>query len=225
MPSATIDPWTFATDLIFIVGFIFIATAILRKNHAREIYLIWYYNSFCFLIFCGMEVWAKLNGRDLFDVCNPYQDSCRRLHEMLTNTKHELAFLGIAVGIAIGPQLLTYFLAGLSGAASAPRYVRQIQTVTVWSLVKFLAGLGGIIAAEPLATMIVRRPVSAYDLAFIMGGLAITTVAFTLAALYVFATENIPPFFRWCYTHFKPARLPYRWLIKLHRFFTRHVRN
>src|SRR5436190_3491385 len=44
-------------------------------------------------------------------------------------------------------------LSGLSGAATAPIYIRQIGLVAVWSIIKFLAGLGGILLAQPAAKL------------------------------------------------------------------------
>jgi hypothetical protein len=200
-------------------------TIVLRKNHAREIYLIWYYNSFFFLIFFSMGVIAELKGTQPAEVCKPYEAICKSLHSMLTDVADEFILLGVLVGLSIGPQLLTYFLSGVSGTASAPKYMRQIQTIAVWSLVKFFAGFGGILTAHPLAKFATRRPLAPNDVEDLNVGLFITVLAFTWAAGYVLITENLPALLRWCFTHFRPSRTPYRALIQLHRFFTRHARS
>ena len=50
-------------------------------------------------------------------------------------------------GCVVLPQWLTYFLSGLSGDATLPRYVSQATDVAMWSLIKTVASLSGIALA------------------------------------------------------------------------------
>ena len=89
--------------------------------------------------------------------------------------------------LAVGPQLLTYVLSGLTGAASAPKYITEVGTVAIWSIVKFAAGLGGVLTAEPFVALFVNKP---FTFAAFFAGFRYTMIAFTYAALYIFFTES-----------------------------------
>ena len=201
---------------------IYSAIQLLKTNYAREIYLIWYYNSFFFLVFFGMALVAEQRKVPLTRVCEPREATCKAIYDYLTNIDDELSLVAVIVALSIGPQLLTYLLSGLSGTASAPKFVAQIQSITVWSLVKFVAGLGGILTAQPLAKLAAGSPIELKDFRDFAVGFSFTAIGFTWAATYIAATENAPAFFR---AHYNWARAPFRALVKIHRFFTRHVRR
>jgi hypothetical protein len=72
---------------------------------------------------------------------------------MLTNFHDELKLVAIFTSITVLPQILAYLLSAPSGSATAPRYVRRIQQLAAWSLIKFVAGLGGLSAALLFVTV------------------------------------------------------------------------
>src|SRR5262249_23664640 len=158
------------------------ATFRLRKKHAGEIYLVWYINTFFFLLFLGIGVAAEKQGTRLTEVCGSYEDACKTIYDYLTNTRGETSLILIGVGLAIGPQVLTYLLSGLSGAASAPKFVLQVETIAIWSWVKFTAALGGILLAEPLARLVTGSKVEIVEF---LPGPIYTIVAFSYASTHV----------------------------------------
>jgi hypothetical protein len=76
----------------------------------------------------------------------------RTVYNSLTDIKGEAKLVLAVVGLVVVPQLLTYFLGGLSGSASPPVFVSQITDLAVLSLVKFLAAWSGIVAANNVWT-------------------------------------------------------------------------
>jgi hypothetical protein len=115
----------YTTLLKFGMYLFFIISAIhaLKDKHAREIYVIWYINSFFFIFFFGMGVVAEKKNIRLLEVCGSYEETCETIYDYLTNSDDEIALVLIFTAPAIGPQLLTYVLSGLSGSASAPKFV------------------------------------------------------------------------------------------------------
>jgi hypothetical protein len=128
---------------------------LLREEHSLEIYVIWYIFSFAFLLFFGLHMVAERAHIELPEIFGPRgKDVFKAAYGWLTNTDDEWMLVVAILGLGIGPQLLTYILCSLSGSASPPRFVWQIESVAAWSLIKFCAALTGILAAEQLARWI-----------------------------------------------------------------------
>lgn len=187
------------------------------RGYHSEVYLIWYINSFFLILFYGLGVIAAQNNVGITEVCKPYEETCRSAYEYLTNIRDELTLIAAVSALAIGPQVLTYVLSGLSGSASPPRFVSQIAKIAVWSLIKFTAGLGGILLSKPLVDLTVGRHVTFHEF---LPGFRYTTISFLYAALYIAATRGLADHLRE-----QLAGLPLRVLVRIHRFFTRNVRT
>jgi hypothetical protein len=126
---------------IFLLALVCFFIWALRKTHAGEIYVIWLFFTFFFVLSFLLDS-ASLNlsaGEIVADVYSYLDDA---------DTEAKIVF-GTFV-LLIVPQLLTYFLSGLSGSASPPVFVSQITNIAVWSLVKFLAAFSGIVTATSL---------------------------------------------------------------------------
>jgi hypothetical protein len=187
-----------------------------RNGYAHEIYLIWYINSFFFVLFYGMGIIAGQNNVGLMEVCGAtYQSSCQSIYNYLTNVEDEVRLIAAVTALALGPQFLTYILSGLFGCASPPRFVSQTAKVAIWSFVKFAAGLGGILTAQPLANLTFGKPFVVHEL---LVGFRYTVLAFVYASFYVSMSEALPTYF---YREFG-GLLP-RAMSKIHQFFTRNV--
>jgi hypothetical protein len=154
---------------IFQYYFLFVALVTLcscifymRYQYAAEIYLIWYIFSLFFLVFLVINLVAEKKhvpianvfGTSLFEV----------VYSTLTDIDSEISLVAGTVALVIGPQLLTYVLSGLSGSASPPVFVGRIQTIAAWSLIKFLAGVGGILIAQLLVKLLSEKPISKQEL-------------------------------------------------------------
>jgi hypothetical protein len=125
---------------------------------------------------------------------------------------------GLRKLLAIAPQLLSYFLSGLSGSASAPKFVLQIQTIITWSFVKFFAALGGISSAQFFSALIAgKSPV----LRHLASGLASAMLAFLITLVYFLFTEWVPAIRRERAGTVRPW--PPKAVIALHGFFTRNT--
>src|SRR5437016_4716816 len=109
------------TDVViaaFILAFLYAQVLALRQHHSQEIYAIWYVFSLFGLIFLALHVAAEREGKEVTDILGPsWSTTLKVVYRSLTEFTDELLLVGAFVYLAIGPQLLTYFLAGLSGSA------------------------------------------------------------------------------------------------------------
>jgi hypothetical protein len=126
----------------------------MRRWHAPKVYVSWLVFSFFFSIFIGPAFYADRHGIGLEEVCGDYEKRCAEIIAGLTSFEHEIGLLAILIGITVVPQLLAYCLSALSGSATAPRYIWTIHQMAVWSLIKFVAGIGGIFLAQGIARSI-----------------------------------------------------------------------
>lgn len=112
-------------------------------------------------IFIELYFWANQDKKERTEVFGPsYADLFKSIYYYFTNLNNELLLVAAFVYIGIGPQFLTYFLSGLSGSASPPKFVRQISMIATWSLVKFMAALSGILLAHPILNLLISKGVS-----------------------------------------------------------------
>jgi hypothetical protein len=192
----------------------------LRRPHSGEIYVIWYIFSFFGLIFFYLYFTAESKGKEITDV---FGESSAKLlatiYSYLTSVEGEFQLVVAVVCLAVAPQLLAYFLSGLSGSATSPMFARQIGQIAIWSLIKFMATLGGILLADPLAKFCLGKQVSASDF---VQPIPIISTAIMLAVILhqCFDQEfelHLMPGFR---VH---VRVPM--LLKIHEFFTRFARQ
>ena len=198
--------------LIFMVGSIAFLSF---RGRATDIYVIWYINTFFFLLFYGLGVATKLQGVSLLDVCGSYKDACSLVYDMLTNSEHEFLLFYVLIALALAPQILTYLLSGLSGCASAPYYVLEITSVGLWSIIEFTAALGGILVASSLATLTVGQPVTLHEFG---DGFRWIPFAFFTALGHHMLIREMPELIR----EERNSRV-LRVLWRVHRFFTRNV--
>jgi hypothetical protein len=108
--------------------------------------------------------------------------------------------------------VLTYFLSGLSGSASTPKFVILVERFGAWSFIKFSAGLSGILTAEVLTKL--PDQYFLYPSEFVLP-LAYICGAFAYAWLQIilFEESSIDPQHKW------PT------LRAINDFFTRHSRS
>ncbi|MDF0584741.1 hypothetical protein [Bradyrhizobium yuanmingense] len=216
------DVVTFIGAAVIIICFallLAVALAVLRKTHAAEIYLIWYIHSFFFIVFTALHFYSYDKHFFVYQVCGSYEESCKSIYDYLTNTRGEIELVVILTSLAILPQLLAYLLSGLSGTGTAPRFINQTQTIAIWSLVKFFAGLGGILAGEFLGRVIWHSmywtPAPAPTIPDFIPPFFVTTIAFVIAATHVYFSETFP---KWRDAH---SRL-FSPFSTLHQFLTRY---
>jgi hypothetical protein len=214
--------FTEGTVLDVVLGFPALLIAIYYMaewGHDREIYLIWYIESFFFLLFYGIGVFAEDPDAHPAKLCAPFAETCKSIYKYLTTVDDEVGLILIVAALAIGPQVLTYFLSGMSGSASAPRFVSQITKIANWSFIKFMAGFGGILMAAPFAKLTIGKPITFSD--FFLA-IRVCCFAFTYTATYILLSSEAPKFFR---RHAESSRGPFRVLVTMHEFFTRNTRD
>jgi hypothetical protein len=154
---AELDPVNLFRIFLQCVFFGILSGAIfyMRKRHAHKVYVIWLVISFFFTAFLGPAIYAYKKDLGLEEICGAYEQRCTQLITSLTTINDELVLLAVFIGITVVPQLLAYFFSALSGSATAPRYIWTIQQAAVWSLIKFIAGVGGIFYAQGVAELLV----------------------------------------------------------------------
>lgn len=176
----------FQTSLLFFFFlslFLWGAGYVVSKKHPDEMYLVWYIHALFLVLFTGLEIRAQLNGAELAAICGSYQGPCNSMLKSLTSFEDEAALIAIGAAVIILPQVLSYLPSGVFGCATPPLFVWTTLKLGVWSLVKFCAGFGGIVMAEPLATLILLKPVK---LGAFVPGYALVTGAFGYAMILCF---------------------------------------
>ncbi len=192
------------------------AIFVLSHRHSREIYIIWYIFSFFFWIFVGLYAFVARVEEEFTEyvVGQPVADAFIIIYNYLTDVQGEVRLIGAVVVLAVLPQLSAYVLSGLSGSATPPMFVRQISRIAIWSLIKFVATLSGILLAYPPVQFFLGYKV---DTSKVFQGIFLISVAFILAAWIAVLEER----------GLLPQFLVYnrRELGKIHNFFTRHSRQ
>jgi hypothetical protein len=198
----------FETLLAVVIGLLVLFIWGLRRTHADQIYVTWLLFSVFFVVFFFLfhinvgDVFGK-SGQAIYDATYPY----------LTNFQAEVDMVVVIVGFVVLPQLLTYFLCGLSGSAFPPVFVSQITKMAIWSLVKFLAVYAGILMAYPIARWSMGRGEIKID--DILVAVFTVTAGFFILWVYYGATRIIDFLFR---------RKAFSLLRNVHEFFTRYSR-
>jgi hypothetical protein len=207
-----------------VLGFLAAQVYELSQDHPGEVYGIWYFFSLLFLIFVALYILAEwLCKKEVTEVLGEFlAPAFKWVYDALTNFQGELILVAAFVYVAIAPQVLTYLLSGFSGAASLPQFIQTIRWLAIWSVIKFMAGLAGILLADALAKLFLGKPVSSYDFfhaAFFIAG------AFYLAVLHhKFELDwekwelPVTPGLR---IRVRLVHMPR--LVKIHEFFTRHT--
>ena len=182
---------------------------LLREDHAREIYIIWYMFFLFFVIFCVLHAYARVNNVALKDAFGRQGgEFFASAYDYLTNFEAEVAMVLTIFVLAVVPQWLTYIISGLSGSATPPKFVSQVTDIAMWSLIKFMAALGGVM----LAAIIWEGKFHPYRLVEMVTMLG---CAFSL----VIWRRDSPPFFS------KLSRRGYFAKFRsFHKFFTRYNR-
>jgi hypothetical protein len=181
----------------------------LRKTHAQEIYIVWYVFSFFFVLFLPLHVAALADPPILGETAEQLAIGAFRF---LSDVRSEEILVAAIIWLAVAPQLVTYFLSGLSGSASAPRFVSQVVNFTFWMLVKFMAGLAGILSAFLLAEW--SRGIQSSWLAISNSLLPLATAFLLLSVREIFKRAMDAP---------HKGSVLYRFR-RVHEFFTRYSR-
>lgn len=181
------------------------------RGQSKAIYAIWYVYSFFFILFFGLGISAHQHGVAIPKLCGTHADTCESIYNQLTRLEDELLYIFVFVALTVGPQLMTYILSGLSGSASSPRFVSVVQKAGTWSLIKFTAGLAGLLTAAPLAS-------------WLTGHTYFDVTDFIPPLVYLFAAFG----FAWLqFNVFEAPLEPRRWwalLRSIHAFCTRNVK-
>ncbi|NOJ40897.1 hypothetical protein [Bradyrhizobium australiense] len=200
------------------LGFMALSIAVLARDHAHQIAIIWYINTLFFVFFVCIGFAAESSNVRLTEVCGSYEDTCKHIYKMLISLDDEVNLLLFGLALAIVPQLLTYVFGILSGSAATPRYVSLAGKIAFWSWIKFIAGLAGISSAAPFATWLAGKPVSVESL---FAGIIYISFAFVFAAIYVLLTERIPAVIKaWSG---KVGDFANRFVTRIHKFATRNL--
>lgn len=217
MPFSANNSATFF-DLIIVSSVLWWSIFFIRKTHAQEIYLIWYVASLFFTIFFLIDVISEKQNLDKAQLCGAYESKCRLIYEALTSLNDEAELILFISTVIILPQILTYILSAISGSASPPKFISHVLRISLWSFVKFSAGLSGILAAEPLSKLAIHKPA---DIRVLLQGYATCSVAFLYAAGYSYISGDPPAFYQQLLFRHRLIRS----FVRIHRFFTRHSRK
>jgi hypothetical protein len=148
-------------------------------------------------LFFGLEIIRLTSGGSdyeliLTDICGAYHVACERALKTLTDPWDEVILLAFMLALIIAPQLISYVISGMFGCATAPLFVSQSTKIAIWSLVKFLVGLGAILASRPFAKLFVgsfngNMGTYYYGLGEFVPGYAVTCSGFLVGAALAIA--------------------------------------
>jgi hypothetical protein len=204
--------------LALIIGFY--AAAKLRHKNGSDIRLVWYFFSLALTTTTGVTLWANHAG--WIDEHGTFQGTLgtfigKLLHVML-DLNTDMAIVASLAALVSVPQVLGYFLSGLSGWATAPVLFKQSIAFVVWSAVKSFALAAGILF--PLAILGSVMHWKGWDAlgmtALLLLALAMISLAFSILAFYRDAEEMFN-------AGYKRIPRPLRRLIlQAHRWLTRN---
>ena len=171
--------------LIFMAIFIVLLTGSvwgLSRDHPTEVFTIWYAFSLLFVIFFALYLIADTTKRDVTEIFGPtYTELFKTIFDEMTNLSAEIKLVAVGVYVSVLPQLLAYFLSGFSGSAKAPKYVDWIGKIAIWSIIKFLAALSGIVFASYSVEYLFFTPLS--NIQDLKNSLIFVVISFVLANL------------------------------------------
>ena len=194
--------------LVVLVFFIWL----LRRSSSRQIYVIWYIFSFCFVLFSSLFFtiyFAETHANTA--LAKWAAKLVATLSQYMLDVGAELELVLAVVGLVVLPQLMTYFLSGLSGSASRPVFVARIVDMSIWSLIKFLAAYAGLTLGFVGYDWVLTGRGS-FSFIYVQSVLALT-LAFFLAYLLHASGQAIDFLFK------KDA---FFFVRRAHEFFTRH---
>jgi hypothetical protein len=209
-----------SVDLLLFAALLICGNLVLRQKHPHEVYVIWLVFSFLFSIFLPIAYIAETTHTDVDGVCTTYLVTCAKIYEMLTDFDDEVKFLFIFAAVTVAPQVLAYLLAGVWGTATAPQYVWVVKQTAIWSFIKFVAGLGGILMAQALAKLFAGKVVGLNDF---LPAVNYTAIAFAYATLNFWFRESWDKFYRNHFLGDRPEPWYIRWLIVFHKKCTRKI--
>lgn len=158
------NPWTKAAVAIFYpLGMLFaLNTPIeyLRKKHAREVDMMFYFICLAFLLsllvtVAAVKFGAIDNSGNFSGDLGEWFKSGLSFFISIDDT----LYLSIAIiGVTIAPQIISYILSGLFGCASSVIFFSEIIEISFWLAVKPLITVSGISIGLSLAAYILSIP-------------------------------------------------------------------
>jgi len=132
--------------VLVLTGGCYAATKLRHKN-GSDIRLVWYFFSLSLTVTSSITLWAFSVG--WIDKQGNFQGRLgafigKLLHVML-DLNTDIAIVASLAALVAVPQILSYFLSGLSGWATAPILFRQSIAFVVWGTVKSFAVAAGIL--------------------------------------------------------------------------------
>jgi hypothetical protein len=99
----------------------------IRKTHPTEIYITWYIFSLAFVSLVLLGAYAARSDIGLQETFGKSGEPIFSLvYSYLTDFGAEIETLIAIVALVVLPQLLTYFLSGITGSANPPVFISQV---------------------------------------------------------------------------------------------------
>lgn len=166
---------------------LFFADQLSRRNQS-DIRVVWYFFGLSAVISLLLTAWA-INA-EAVDAQGQFHGKAGQVLSFLLKSaldiKASLLLCAGIVALIVAPQLLSYFLSGLSGCATAPLFVQGSLGFFAWGLVKSLSVAAGVILVVPTYAWIERWKDWSFSNALGMILLAEMLVALAFCALFVY---------------------------------------
>lgn len=146
-----------AVVFAFVLGFILSvsvlwATSKLSHKHGADIRVVWYLFSLSLVVTSGIALWAVSSGLiDAHGKFIGYSGAIlEKLFHIMLDLNTDIYILISVVSVVVIPQLLNYFLSGLSGCAANPLFIKKSLEFLIWGYIKSLMVASGIVFAVAL---------------------------------------------------------------------------
>jgi hypothetical protein len=119
----------------------------LAAHRATDVRIIFYLLSLASLATCIGTLWAQsAGGIDSKGAFHGQRGAAiNSFLELMLDLNSDCYVIGAILALIVGPQCISYALAGLFGCASAPIFVGRALSFFVWSLAKSFVTVAGII--------------------------------------------------------------------------------
>lgn len=160
----------------------------LARKHPSDIRVVWYLFALAGTISLVLARWAHSYGA--IDSVGNFQGTSGSMLSFLLKASLDLqssiVFCLAIVAVVLVPQVVSYFLSGISGCAAAPIFIGGTVSFFAWGLIKSLAVASGVALVIPLYAYLNRWSNATGNQALGMALLStmLLSLAFTVLLIY-----------------------------------------
>lgn len=186
-----------------------------RRDQQHHVHTVWYIFSLtlCLMLALDLYIYVSFITERRSSFGQAAGDIIIFVFNSSTKVSEEIYILIFIFWILIVPQTLSYIISGIFGCGSRPILISQITAFVIWSLIKSLSVVSGILAALSVFALYGEPYLRPKDsLPLLIKALISISMSFSIMAIY-YKMENVFGFI------IKHQRL--RFASSVHNFLTR----